>query len=113
MGEGREEGEGRLAAAFWAVRARGGRPLGFFSCIGGPTDKNQSTKQTTLVSMEPIDIDNLHRHIRTTVRVPDRPVGSYFYVTLPEEVVEGLCILFCSTVPNPPNASSYKTEKEN
>ncbi len=34
--------------------------------------------------------------------------------TLPEEVVEGLCILFCSTtVPNPPNASSYKTEKEN
>lgn len=35
-------------------------------------------------------------------------------VTLPEDVVEGLCILFCSTtVPNPPNASSYKKEKEN
>lgn len=34
------------------------------------------------------------------------------YVTLPEDVVEGLCTLFCSAiVPNPPNASSYKTQK--
>lgn len=60
VGEGSKEGEGIFAAAFWAVRARGGRPLGFFSCTGRPA----------------------------------------------EEVVEGLCILFCSEFPNPLNASS-------
>lgn len=32
-------------------------------------------------------------------------------VTLPEGVDKGLCTLFCSTVPNPTNASSYKRKK--
>lgn len=44
--EGREEGEGRLAAAFWAVRARGGRPLGFFSCMGVPAEKKKKGNKT-------------------------------------------------------------------
>lgn len=35
VGEGKDEREGKLEAAFWAVRTRGGRPLGFFSCMGG------------------------------------------------------------------------------
>lgn len=41
VGEGRDEGEGRLAAHFRVDRARGGRPLGFFSCMGGVSDKNR------------------------------------------------------------------------
>ena len=36
-----------------------------------------------------------------------------FLGQVPEEVVEGLCILFCSvTVPNPPNTSSCKKEEK-
>lgn len=45
VGEGKDDGEGRLAAIFWADRTRGGRPLGFFSCIGGPADKTRKTNK--------------------------------------------------------------------
>lgn len=37
--EGREVCEGKLGAAFCVVRTRGGRPLGFFSCMDGVSDK--------------------------------------------------------------------------
>lgn len=45
VGEGKDDGEDRLAAIFWADRTRGGRPLGFFSCIGGPADKTRKTNK--------------------------------------------------------------------
>lgn len=36
---GSNKGNGRLEAALCAVRTRGGRPLGFFSCIDGESKK--------------------------------------------------------------------------
>lgn len=37
--EGSNEGKGRLEAALCVVWTRGGRPLGFFSCIDGASNK--------------------------------------------------------------------------
>lgn len=50
--EGKQEGEGRLEAAFCAVRARGGRPLGFFSCMDGAADKIRSQTEGTYLAVK-------------------------------------------------------------
>lgn len=46
--EGREACEGKLGAAFCVVRTRGGRPLGFFSCKDGVSDKIRKRKKNHL-----------------------------------------------------------------
>ena len=40
--------EGKLGAAFCVVRARGGRPLGFFSCMDGHSDKIRKKESLSL-----------------------------------------------------------------
>lgn len=49
--EGREVCEGKLGADLCAVRTRGGRPLGFFSCGDGVSDKIGKKNHVSLYAM--------------------------------------------------------------